>query len=369
MSKKSRRRTPRATRSKQSERRLRVTAAVLGLTASLALCALALFGWSFVRTAGRGRVVSFEVLPGESTSSLLGRLSAEGLLSSPRLFSAYVRVLRPGLDPAPGPHLLEDALSARELLKRLERSPSRGSVRVVIPEGFNHVQLSERLHRLGVCDARHFQRAARDPELARKLGIPADGAEGYLFPATYELLVDSAPSAVVTVLATQALKRLSRLQADLAAEFERSRAEHGFAPHDVVVLASIIEREAARAEEKPLIASVFLNRLSEPSFRPLRMLQSDPTAAYGCLVLEPAPKSCSAGRPTPAMLRDASNLYNTYRHPGLPPGPISSPGEAALRAVLTPARTDYLYFVTQGGGRHRFSRTFAEHRSAIEGSP
>jgi UPF0755 protein len=99
------------------------------------------------------------------------------------------------------------------------------------------------------------------------------------------------------------------------------------------------------------------------------MLQSDPTASYGCLVQQPMPDSCSPGRPTPAMLRDASNPYNTYRHPGLPPGPISSPGEAAIRAVLTPAATDYLYFVAQGGGRHRFSRTFSEHRGAIEQSP
>jgi len=112
---------------------------------------------------------------------------------------------------------------------------------------------------------------------------------------------------------------------------------------------------------------VFLNRLMDPTFRPLRMLQSDPTASYGCLVQVPPPASCEPGPPTPAMLRDATNPYNTYRRAGLPPGPISSPGEAAIRAVLAPAKTDYLYFVAQGGGRHRFSRTFSEHRGAIEG--
>jgi UPF0755 protein len=134
-------------------------------------------------------------------------------------------------------------------------------------------------------------------------------------------------------------------------------------------LASIIEKEAGKADEKPLIASVFLNRLLDPTFRPLRMLQSDPTATYGCLVQTPPPESCTPGRPTPAMLRDTTNPYNTYRRAGLPPGPISSPGEGAIRAVLAPAKTDYLYFVAQGGGRHRFSRTFSEHRGAIEQSP
>ena len=205
--------------------------------------------------------------------------------------------------------------------------------------------------------------------LFRSLGIPADSAEGYLWPATYELLADSTPSAVVSALVTEAQKHLQQLQAEQSASFLACKNQYGLSPHEVLVLASVIEKEAAKADEKPLIASVFLNRLLDPTFRPLRMLQSDPTAIYGCLVQEPAPSSCSAGRPTPAMLKDAANLYNTYRHPGLPPGPISSPGEGALRAVLNPAKSDYLYFVTQGGGRHRFSRTFSEHRGAIEQSP
>jgi UPF0755 protein len=238
---------------------------------------------------------------------------------------------------------------------------------VVVPEGFNHVQLSERLEQQGVCHAEDFRRAVRDAPQVRRLGIPADSAEGYLFPATYELLADSTPSAVVAVLVAEALRRLNALRAELGPAFAARQTEHGLTPHQVVVLASIVEKEAAKADEKPLIASVFFNRLLDPTFRPLRMLQSDPTASYGCLVQDPPPPSCSPGRPTPAMLRDAANPYNTYRHPGLPPGPISSPGEGALRAVLSPAHTDYLYFVAQGGGRHRFSRTFGEHRSAIEG--
>jgi UPF0755 protein len=182
-------------------------------------------------------------------------------------------------------------------------------------------------------------------------------------------LADSTPSAVVAVLVAEAQKRLLSLQRELHAAFDARQREHGLSVHDVIVLASIVEKEAAKVDEKPLIASVFLNRLADPTFRPLRMLQSDPTASYGCLVQDPPPSSCSPGRPTPAMLRDSSNVYNTYRRAGLPPGPISSPGEAALRAVLLPAQTDYLYFVTQGGGRHRFSRTFGEHRTAIEQSP
>lgn len=348
---------------------MRVAALGIGLTATLACGAFVLFVWSFLSGPGVGRIQHFEVNENESDASVVARLQEAQLIASPRLFSAYLGVLNPGLDLAAGPHVVRDDLSARELVKRLARSPGRGTAHVVIPEGFNHVQLGERLQQLGVCDAEDFRRAVRDGAHARSLGIPAGSAEGYLFPATYELLADSTPAAVVTVLVQEAQKRLAALQTELAPQFAARKAEHGLSPHDIVTLASIIEKEAAKADEKPLIASVFLNRLLDPTFRPLRMLQSDPTATYGCLVQTPPPESCTPGRPTPAMLRDSTNPYNTYRHAGLPPGPISSPGEAALRAVLAPAKTDYLYFVAQGGGRHRFSRTFSEHRGAIEQSP
>lgn len=354
---------------KQTQARLRIAAVGLGIAGSLVGLALLLFGWSFLHGPGSGKGQRFEVVPGEESGTLAARLAQAQLISSPRLFSAYRRVLNPSLELVPGPHVVRGDLSARELLRRLARAPGRGSVHVIVPEGFNHVQLAERLEQQGVCDAEDFRRAVRDPQHARELGLPASSAEGYLFPATYELLADSTPSAVVAVLVAEAQKHLARLEGELAAEFAARKLEHGMSAHDVVVLASIIEKEAAKADEKPLIASVFLNRLLDPTFRPLHMLQSDPTASYGCLVQEPPPESCRPGRPTPAMLRDASNLFNTYRHPGLPPGPISSPGEGAIRAVLAPAKTDYLYFVAQGGGRHRFSRTFTEHRGAIEQSP
>lgn len=354
---------------KKTQGRLRIAAVGLGVAGSLSALALLLFGWSFFHGPGAGKAQRFEVLPGEDSALLSARLAQAQLISSPRLFSTYRRVLNPSLELVPGQHVVRGDLSARELLRRLARAPGRGTSRVVVPEGFNHVQLAERLQQQGVCDAEDFRRAARDAEHARQLGLPGSSAEGYLFPATYELLADSTPSAVVAVLVAEAHKHLRRLQAEFSAEFAARKREHGLSPHDIVTLASIIEKEAARADEKPLIASVFLNRLLDPTFRPLRMLQSDPTASYGCLVQEPPPQSCSAGRPTPAMLRDATNAFNTYRHPGLPPGPISSPGEAAIRAVLSPAKTDYLYFVAQGGGRHRFSRTFSEHRGAIEQSP
>ena len=135
----------------------------------------------------------------------------------------------------------------------------------------------------------------------------------------------------------------------------------------MITLASIVEAEAAVAAELPVIAGVFLNRLRDPEFRPKR-LQADPTVSYGCR-LQPSLPSCAGfdgRRITRAMLAGADNPYNTYRHEGLPPGPVGNPGLAAVEAVLAPAEHDYLYFVARGGGRHAFSATLEEHNRAVE---
>jgi UPF0755 protein len=189
-----------------------------------------------------------------------------------------------------------------------------------------------------------------------------------LFPATYDLFVDSEPEQVTRLLVGEARKRLGKLELERRAAFEALERRFGWDEHEILTLASIVEKEAASADELPLVASVFFNRLSDPEFRPLRMLQSDPTAAYGCLTVAAASASCAGfrGQVTPAMLRDAQNPYNTYKNPGLPPGPIGNPGLLAIKAVLEPSQSDFLYFFARGG-KHTFTRTFAEHRSAIDG--
>jgi UPF0755 protein len=148
----------------------------------------------------------------------------------------------------------------------------------------------------------------------------------------------------------------------------RLRREHRFTAHDVLILASIVEKEARVPEERPVIAGVFLNRLRSETFLPRRRLQADPTAAYGCLADPTCAPSCAGwnGRSiTRRMLQDPANPYNTYRREGLPPGPIANPGLPSIRAVLEPERHDYLYFVVKGGGRHHFSETIEEHDRAV----
>lgn len=342
----------------------------LGSVVAFALAALVAFsvayGASWISVPHEGSARFVEVTwpedPGEGTL----RLAAAGVVDRPFLFRALLRVASPFVKPAPGPHLLAGNLTPAETLRRLARLTSRARARVVVPEGFNRFQLAERLEQLGVCSARAFGDAASSRSTLEPLGVAGDSAEGYLFPATYDLFEDSAARAIVEEMVREAKKRLALERSRHEAAFAKLQTELGWGEREILTLASVVEREAARPEERPVIASVFWNRLMSPDFRPARHLQSDPTAAYGCLVA-PALASCqgTAGRVTPAMLRDPGNPYNTYRHPGLPPGPISNPGLPAVLAVLEPAATEFLFFVSAGDGRHTFSRTLDEHEAAI----
>lgn len=325
-----------------------------------------LLAWSSLAGPGQGRRVVVRVQSGQ-LAALGPELRAQGLLQSPLLFAWYARVLQPSLSVRAGDHVLNDALSPRELALRLGDDRSRPAVRVNLPEGFTIVQMAKRLEEAEVCSARSFEQSARDPALLRALSISGDSAEGYLFPASYDWRVDSDARAIVESLVRETHKRVARIRARHPGALERLGQELGFGVRELLTLASMIEKEAAHAEERPLIASVFFNRLRDPSFSPRRMLQSDPTAVYGCLVAPLEAPSCADfhGRVTPAMLRDLSNRYNTYRHPGLPPGPIANPGESAIEAVLAPAQTDYLFFVRTAPGRHTFSRTFEEHSRGV----
>lgn len=335
----------------------------LGVALSIALM---LFAWATrpgPDTTGR---VAIELTGSEETSALAERLDELGLVTSPRLFALYVGVLAPGFRVAPGPHLLRGSLSPRELTQRLGRLPNRPRTRVTLPEGSNHFDIAGRLDEKEICRREDFQRAVNDRALLAELAIAGPSAEGYLFPATYELHVDADPKQVVRQLVAEMRKRIVRVTAtpgDNSTERELSELE-------LLTLASMIEKESRAADEQALVASVFTNRLTDPTFRPLKMLQSDPTAAYGCLIAPTAAPSCRSftGKVTPELIRDAQNPYNTYRNPGLPPGPIANPGSGAILAALRPARTDYLYFVADGRGRHRFSKTFEDHRRAITGN-
>ena len=241
-------------------------------------------------------------------------------------------------------------------------------VKLTVPEGFNRFDIAKRVARLELCTEAEFLSATEDAKTLQKEGVFAKNAEGYLFPDTY-LIPNPSPCTEIVARMLRSYRAhtdsLWTLNAPALSELQRTLS---FSRSDVVTLASIVEKEAAVDDERPMIAGVFLNRLSDPLFKPKR-LYSDPTATYGCLVLGSSLASCEGfdgHHVRPQMLRDAENPYNTYRVIGLPPGPISNPGVSSIRAVLQPAHHRYFYFVAKGGRRHAFSETLDAHNDAVD---
>jgi UPF0755 protein len=261
---------------------------------------------------------------------------------------------------------INKALSAQELALRFFELGVTPVIKVNIPEGFTRWDVAERLFRFGITDRQAFVAHSERSTLLERLQVPAHSAEGYLFPATYELGLRAGPERAMERMVA-AFRRMTRPLFEQLAR-ARQAGETTLSDHEALILASIVEKEARVAEERPIIAGVFLNRLRDPTFVPHR-LQADPTVGYGCLSgsLAPTCREFDGRRITSQMVRDPENAYNTYRIEGLPPGPICNPGIASLRAVVEPAAHDYFYFVATGGGRHTFSHSLDEHNSAIRG--
>ena len=215
---------------------------------------------------------------------------------------------------------------------------------VVFREGDTAAELAAQLGAEGLAKADDVVRLARDTLFLRTLDIPADSLEGYLFPDTYQFVKGMTPEEILARMVTRLRERVS---ADILAA-TRSR---NLSFHELLTLASIIEKEAVDRSEMPLISAVFWNRL-----RVEMPLQADPTVQY------------AIGKERRRLTRDdllVDSPFNTYRRTGLPPGPIASPGLAAIRAAVNPAAVPYLYFVAIDERRHRFSVTLADHNAAV----
>lgn len=325
-------------------------------------CVLALFVWSVSARPVKHESGWVVFHASSDRDELLRDLYHQRLIDEPRLFALFLRCLVPWTEVRPGAHVLAYGLSARELVQRLGQSPARPIERVTLIEGFTRWDVAERLHQAGIAAREPFLAAVSDPQLLAELQINAASAEGYLFPATYPFALDTDPAELVRRLVKETRKRVERIKARAPQRLDE------FSELELLILASIVEKETGRADERPRIAQVFLNRLARPEEETLGRLQSDPTAGYGCRLDPQSAPSCQnfTGKISPQMLGDSKNLYNTYRHAGLPPGPIGNPGSAAIEAVLFPAGGDELFFVADGDGGHRFSASFEDHRRAVE---
>ncbi|MCA9695016.1 MAG: endolytic transglycosylase MltG [Myxococcales bacterium] len=318
---------------------------------------------------GAAEQAALEVPRGASFPDVLALLVEHEVVPQERALYFKLYVLHRGAAGkiTAGEHTLGGAMTPDEALAELMRKQPAREVSVTIPEGKHSLEIAARLAKAGLASEEALIAAMRDAALLEELGVPAKSAEGYLFPDTYKFKSETSAEDIVRRLVTrhhQVYADLKRRHREELAQLER---QLGWQDHQVVTLASIVEKETGAAVERPLIAGVFLNRMRFPSFQPKR-LETDPTIIYGCTVAEERSKACEsfAGRIRKIHLTDPDNPYNTYTHEGLPPGPITNPGRAALEGVMAPKRSRFLFFVARGDGTHQFSKSRAEHEAAVD---
>lgn len=299
-----------------------------------------------LKLAAGAPVVKLVVPPGASAEAIGRKLAAEGLVRHPVVFRFLVRSRELGGQLKAGEYALEGPLSLEGILSLL----ARGDVvrnEITIPEGRTLKEAAALLAAQGIAPA-GFLELARDPRLIRDLDPEAADLEGYLFPDTYEIPLTADPAAAL------ARRMVQRFREVIGPEQQRIVAKK-LTVRQVVILASLVELETAATVERPRIAAVFLNRLEKRM-----LLQTDPTIIYALK---------RDGRWDGNIRRrdlEMDSPYNTYKHAGLPPGPIGSPGREAIRAVLDPVETRELYFVSRNDGTHKFSETLVEHNRAVD---
>ncbi|MBW2129100.1 MAG: endolytic transglycosylase MltG [Deltaproteobacteria bacterium] len=279
---------------------------------------------------------------GATLSEVATELEHRKILRNRRLFLIWARAKGEGRRIKTGEYLLSASMPPSRILVKLTRGEVMTHA-VTIPEGWTRYQIARLLAVKGLVDERHFLSLCNDPGLVKAYGLEGETLEGFLYPDTYHFSLGLPARKIIDVM----VKRFLEVIQPLGEAIKRS----SLTLREVVTLASIVEKETGRPEERPLIASVFLNRLK----RGMR-LESDPTVIYGLSHFDGNLTRKDLHRPTP---------YNTYVIRGLPPGPIANPGLASIRAVLFPERTEYLYFVSKNDGTHHFSKTLREHNRAV----
>lgn len=297
------------------------------------------------------RAQDFIIHEGENFSSVASRLMEQKIISSAFILRLYARINKMDSSIQKGAYIIPGGLAAREVITYLS-SGRQNLVKITIPEGKTIRQVADIFEKIGLTSAEEFKQAAFNASLASRLGIPAETLEGYLFPDTYYFATDFPAEKIIEHMVTLFFEKLE----DIYPDYEYMSKQE---IHEKIVMASIVEREYRAAEEAPLIASVFYNRL-EQGIR----LESCATVVYVMTEIE--------GLDHPGRLFFADlerpSPFNTYYNSGLPPSPISGVGLTALSAAFYPATTEYLYFVLESPSAplHVFSENYRQHLLASE---
>jgi UPF0755 protein len=287
--------------------------------------------------------VIFEVAPDKSFRQMAKELEEKGLVKKAWAASTLARMRGVDTSIKAGEYEVNKGMNVIQLLNKL----ASGEVlrrTVSMPEGTTLAQIGPLVEAAGLMGKEEFERALRDRDLLKTAGIPSDSFEGYLFPNTYYFSKPIQARDIIWTMLQEGENRWKPEYSELADRLGMSR-------HEILTLASIIEKESGNVEEQKLISSVFHNRLKQNM-----RLQSDPTVIYGIPRFN--------GDLTREDLRNP-HRYNTYEHHGLPPGPICNPGMSAIEATLSPDQTAYLYFVSNGQGAHVFATNLQDHNANV----
>ncbi len=280
---------------------------------------------------------------GQTFDTVTRILHEKEIIQNPIKFKLIARFMNFDRNVKAGEYLLAASMSPEKILETLVH----GKVylyRISIPEGYTLNQIASLLDEKGVFNGSEFLKAANDSTLTEQLGINAKNIEGYLFPDTYFFAKDVSVRNIISTMVKQFHITFNPI-------WEKRPADLTFSIHEIVTLASMIEKETGTEEERPLVSSVFHNRLNKNM-----RLQSDPTVIYGVEDFD--------GNLTRKHLNTPTS-YNTYTTSGLPPGPIANPGKASLEAAILPAETPYLYFVSKKDKTHFFSTNYDDHKEAV----
>jgi len=296
----------------------------------------------FNQSTGSGDLkVDFQIESGQGSINVAKELFNKKLIKSTKAFRIYLLLTLNNSAIKKGVYQLDDSMTLLEVIATITSGKTK-FITITIPEGYNNRQIGDLLSEAKFFkDRSEFITQTKNPLLLKKYNIAGESLEGYLFPDTYNIPADYPQEKVLELMVENFLKKTDAIK-----DFPQDSQKR----HQLVILASIVEREAQLKEERPVIAGVFNNRLQKNY-----PLESCATIQY--LFEKPKPR---------LFFKDLEikSPYNTYIHAGMPPGPISNPGLAAIQATLRPVKTDYLFFVVKESGSHHFSKTFNEHVKA-----
>ena len=287
----------------------------------------------------------FEVQPGMTLKQVAVELSSLGLILSPSAFQAIAYIQDKETQVMVGEYSLSPAMLPTEIILRITSGKTVPHP-VTIPEGFRITEIAALLHKHGLADPDVFIRHTQDKDLIRSLDVPTDSLEGYLFPETYHFSKFTPEIKIIRKMIDTFKEQTSKTQLLQIAK------ESSLSWHQIITLASLIEKETGLNSERKMISSVFHNRL-----RKNMRLQTDPTVIYAIEKFDGNIRKRDLKIDSP---------YNTYRYKGLPPGPIASPGIKSIIAAISPVESDRLYFVSRKNGSHYFSSTLTEHNQAVQ---